>query len=90
MPLAKGDPACPVHPSATPSNPASTSCSKKEAKSINIIKDFQKYRRGRGMKRTSLPNFYIRAQAAVLGMELITRDASRYHICFPTLRLITP
>ena len=42
------------------------------------------------MKRTSLPNFYIRAQAAVLGMELITRDASRYHICFPTLRLITP
>ncbi|MBW1996827.1 MAG: PIN domain-containing protein [Deltaproteobacteria bacterium] len=53
-------------------------------------KAFQKYRRGRGMKRTPLPDFYIGAQAAVLGMELITRDASRYRTCFPTVRLITP
>jgi predicted nucleic acid-binding protein len=53
-------------------------------------KAFQKYRRGRGMKSSPLPDFYIGAQAAILDMELITRDASRYRTYFPSVRLISP
>jgi len=53
-------------------------------------KAFLKYRRGRGKKRSSLPDFYIGAQAAVLDMELITRDVTRYHTYFPSVRLISP
>ena len=53
-------------------------------------KAFQKYRRGRGIKRFPLPDFYIGAQAAILDMELITRDVSRYRTYFPSVRLISP
>ena len=53
-------------------------------------KAFLKYRRGRGIKRSPLPDFYIGAQAAILDMELITRDVSRYHTYFPSVRLISP
>jgi len=53
-------------------------------------KAFQKYRRGRGMKKSPLPDFYIGAQAAILDMELITRDVSRYRTYFPSVRLISP
>ena len=53
-------------------------------------KAFLKYRRGRGKKRSSLPDFYIGAQAAVLDMGLITRDVTRYHTYFPSVRLISP
>ncbi|MBW2342266.1 MAG: PIN domain-containing protein [Deltaproteobacteria bacterium] len=53
-------------------------------------KAFQKYRRGRGLKRSPLPDFYIAAQAAILDMELITRDVSRYRTYFPSVRLISP
>jgi len=53
-------------------------------------KAFQKYRRGRGVKSSPLPDFYIGAQAAILDMELITRDASRYRNYFPSVRLISP
>ena len=53
-------------------------------------KAFQKYRRSRGIKRSPLPDFYIGAQAAVLDMELITRDVTRYHTYFPSVRLISP
>ena len=53
-------------------------------------KVFQKYKRGRGMKSSPLPDFYIGAQAAILDMELITRDASRYRTYFPSVRLISP
>ena len=53
-------------------------------------KAFQKYRRGRGVKSSPLPDFYIGAQAAILDMELITRDASRYRTYFPSVRLISP
>jgi hypothetical protein len=48
------------------------------------------YRR-RGGKRTSpLPDFYIGAHAAVMGIVLMTRDPQRYRSYFPTLRMITP
>jgi hypothetical protein len=53
-------------------------------------KVYVKYRRGRGVKSSPLPDFYIGAHAAVLGMDLITRDAARYRHYFPTVRLICP
>lgn len=53
-------------------------------------KAFLTYRKNKGTKRSSLPDFYIGAQAAVLNMELLTRDPSRYRTYFPTVQLITP
>jgi len=53
-------------------------------------KAFLQYRINRGSKRSPLPDFYIGAQAAVLEMDLITRDESRYRTYFPTVKLINP
>lgn len=53
-------------------------------------KSFLKYRKGKGKKRSPLPDFYIGAQAAILDLELITRDISRYRTYFPSVRLISP
>jgi predicted nucleic acid-binding protein len=53
-------------------------------------KAFLTYRKRKNSKSTPLPDFYIGAQAAVLNMELITRDAARYHTYFPTVSLISP
>jgi hypothetical protein len=53
-------------------------------------KVFLKYRKNRGTKRSPLPDFYIGAQAAILEMNLITRDESRYRTYFPKVRLISP
>lgn len=53
-------------------------------------KAYLKYKKGRGIKRSPLPDFYIGAQAAVLDIDLITRDATRYRAYFPTVRLICP
>jgi len=53
-------------------------------------KVFLKYRKNKGTKISSLPDFYTGAQAAVLGVELITRDVARYRTYFPTVRLISP
>ena len=53
-------------------------------------KAYVKYKRRKGVKRTPLPDFFIGAQAAVLDLELLTRDVSRYQSYFPTVRLITP
>ncbi|MDF1592691.1 MAG: PIN domain-containing protein [Desulfobacterales bacterium] len=51
-------------------------------------KAYLKYKRGKGIKKSSLPDFYIGAQAAVLDMDLITRDEGRYRTYFPTVRVI--
>jgi len=53
-------------------------------------KAYFRYRDGRGTKRYPLPDFYIGAQAAVLGLDLITRDVNRYRTYFPTVNLICP
>ena len=53
-------------------------------------KAYLKYKRRRGAKRTPLPDFFIGAQAAVLNIELLTRDVSRYQSYFPTVNLISP
>jgi predicted nucleic acid-binding protein len=53
-------------------------------------KCFVGYRRRRGGRRSPLPDFYIGAHAAIEGMQLLTRDASRYRTYFPRLALIAP
>ena len=53
-------------------------------------KVFLDYRKKKGTKRSPLPDFYIGAHAAILEMELITRDESRYRTYFPTVKLISP
>lgn len=53
-------------------------------------KAFVKYKKGKGVKKSPLPDFYIGAQAAVLDFHLITRDVARYRTYFPTVRLISP
>lgn len=50
---------------------------------------YARYRRG-GARRSPLPDFHIGAHAAVAGLTLISRDASRYRTCFPSLRLLEP
>lgn len=53
-------------------------------------RSFIQYRRRGGVRRSPLPDFYIGAHAAVHGMTLLTRDASRYRTYFPRLRIIAP
>ncbi|MCP9484763.1 MAG: type II toxin-antitoxin system VapC family toxin [Gaiellaceae bacterium MAG52_C11] len=53
-------------------------------------KCFLAYRRAGGSRRSPLPDLYIGAHAAVAGMRLLTRDATRYRTYFPKLELIAP
>ncbi len=53
-------------------------------------KAYLKYKKRKGTKRISLPDFFIGAQAAVQNLDLITRDVSRYQSYFPTVKLISP
>ena len=53
-------------------------------------KAFERYRRHGGTRRSSLPDFFIGAHAAVTGMTLLTRDARRYRTYFPKLRIMAP
>ena len=53
-------------------------------------KTFMQYKKSEGSKSSPLPDFYIGAQAAVMDLDLITRDESRYRTNFPTVNLITP
>ena len=53
-------------------------------------KAFLQYRRKKGGKTSPLPDFYIGAQAAVMNLDLISRDISRYQTYFPTVNLICP
>jgi predicted nucleic acid-binding protein len=53
-------------------------------------KSFLAYRRRRGKKSSTLPDFFIGAHAAVVGIPLLTRDIARYRTYFPKLKIITP
>jgi predicted nucleic acid-binding protein len=53
-------------------------------------KAFLAYRRRGGAKRSPLPDFLIGAHAAIAGYRLLTRDAARYRLYFPGLRVIAP
>jgi len=53
-------------------------------------KSFVAYRRRGGARLAPLPDFYIGAHAAVAGMALLTRDASRYRTYFPRLEILAP
>jgi predicted nucleic acid-binding protein len=43
-----------------------------------------------GAKTSPLPDFYIGAHAEAEGLTLVTRDASRYRTCFPSVTVIAP
>lgn len=51
---------------------------------------FRVYRTRGGARTNVLPDFFIGAQAAALGIPLLTRDAGRYATYFPEVALITP
>ncbi|MFY9345111.1 MAG: type II toxin-antitoxin system VapC family toxin [Planctomycetota bacterium] len=53
-------------------------------------KAFLDYRRRGGRRTSPLPDFYIGAHAAIAGLSLLTRDATRYRTYFPTVRVVAP
>jgi predicted nucleic acid-binding protein len=53
-------------------------------------KAFVEYKRRGGRRRSPLPDFFIGAHAAIAGLNLLTRDPTRYRTYFPTLDLIAP
>ncbi|MGQ0547902.1 MAG: type II toxin-antitoxin system VapC family toxin [Betaproteobacteria bacterium] len=53
-------------------------------------KAFQRYKSRAGKRTGVLPDFFVGAHAAVLGVPLLTRDSRRYADYFPTLELIAP
>jgi len=53
-------------------------------------KCFQAYRQRGGAKRSSLPDFFIGAHAAINELTLLTREAARYRTYFPRLNILAP
>lgn len=53
-------------------------------------KCFVRYKKAGGTRRSPLPDFFIGAHAAVAGLNLLTRDSTRYRSYFPGIRLIAP
>jgi len=51
---------------------------------------FRDYKAQGGTRTSTLPDFFIGAHAAVLGLPLLSRDARRYRTYFPTVELIAP
>lgn len=53
-------------------------------------KVFLEYRRNKGSRNSTLPDFFIGAHAAVSSFDLITRDTARYKTYFPNINIICP
>lgn len=53
-------------------------------------KAFLRYRKSRGVKSQTLPDFFIGAHALIEGFALLTRDVNRFQTYFPAVKLITP
>ena len=53
-------------------------------------KAFLDYRRNRGTRLSTLPDFFVGAHAAVAELRLLTRDATRYRTYVPTVQLTSP
>ena len=51
---------------------------------------YRQYRKLGGTKNSPLPDFFIGAHAAVLGIPILTRDVARYRNYFPSVELICP
>jgi len=60
------------------------------AAALLAARAFRTYRARGGTRTSTLPDFFIGAHAAVLGLRLLTRDAQRYRTYFPTVRLTAP
>ncbi len=48
------------------------------------------YRRAGGMRSGVLPDFFIGAHAAIMGLALLSRDAARYRLYFRTIAVTQP
>ncbi len=53
-------------------------------------KVFLKYKKQKGLRLSTLPDFYIGAHAAVNKISLITRDKRKIKSYFPTVNIINP
>ena len=53
-------------------------------------KAFLAYRKNKGLKTTTLPDFFIGAHAQVLNIPLLTRDTSKIKTYFPDVKIISP
>lgn len=53
-------------------------------------KVFLNYKKSKGTKQSTLPDFYIGAHAVVSDFELLTRGTSKFKTYFPNLNLISP
>lgn len=51
---------------------------------------FKAYRKRGGNKTAPLPDFFIGAHAAALGIPILTRDVARFRTYFPEVKLICP
>jgi predicted nucleic acid-binding protein len=51
---------------------------------------FRVYRQSSGNRTSPMPDFYIGAHALVGGLQLLTRDVTRYRTYFPKLPMVTP
>ncbi|HNR90326.1 MAG TPA: PIN domain-containing protein [Spirochaetota bacterium] len=53
-------------------------------------KAFLRYKKHKGSKSSTLPDFFIGAHAAVSQLAVLTRDVTRIRTYFPTVRIIAP
>ena len=53
-------------------------------------KTFLDYRRNKGAKSSTLPDFFIGAHATVSSFDLVTRGIAKYRTYLPNIKLICP